>query len=131
MTATFSSIVEYLLDLNISVEKLEQIISQFSDKDKKVLIYDSLYDLLSQHAHGTSALHNIVFVDNKQKFRNFDCLQHGQLVLKVTYVLFDKIIQDMAKIYYEEFKISSHMIRMEKVYLNDFKSDYQKMYEDI
>ena len=27
----------YLLDLNISVEKLEQIISQFSDKDKKVL----------------------------------------------------------------------------------------------
>ena len=102
-----------------------------TSKDKKVLIYDSLYDLLSQHAHGISALDNIVFVDNKQKFRNFDCLQHGQLVLKVTYVLFDKIIQDMAKIYYEEFKISSHMIRMEKIYLNDLKSDYQKMYEDI
>lgn len=96
--------------------------------DKKVLIYDSLYDLLSQQAHGIAAVDNMIFINNKQKFRNFDCLQQGHLLLKIVYILFIKIIENMVKTYNKEFRISVDNIVEIGKRLNNLKSDYERMY---
>lgn len=93
-----------------------------------MLIYDSLYDLLSQQAHGIAAVDNMIFINNKQKFRNFDCLQQGHLLLKIVYILFIKIIENMVKTYNKEFRISVDNIVEIGKRLNNLKSDYERMY---
>ena len=71
----------------------------YNDLDKKVLMYDLIYALLSRQTHGFSSRDQIRDVNGLQVFRESDCLQNGLWQLDIINEMFKKIIRDISVIY--------------------------------
>lgn len=75
--------------------------------DVKILMYDILYNALSQQTHGSASIENIVIVDGVQRFRNYDCIQYGWVQISFIYKMFLKLHNDLQNMFKNQFCIDS------------------------
>ena len=78
------------------------------NNDIKILMYDIVYDKLSQKTHGAEVIDNIIIEEGVQKYRNFNCLQHGYWQLSFIFKMLLCILSKMNNCFkLNEFKIDS------------------------
>ena len=76
-----------------------KIVDFYDDSNKKILMYDLIYPMLSRQSHGFASRDQVKYYDGLQNFRETDCLQNGLWQLKVINEMFKKVIRDIPKTY--------------------------------
>lgn len=94
--------------------------------DIKISMYDIIYDRLSQKTHGVDCLDNMIFCEGVQKYRNYNCLQHGYWQL---HFIFKMLLCILSKMYNcfksDEFSIDSDELIGLNAILVKLKYDFE------
>ncbi len=98
------------------------------NKDVKILMYDIIYDKLSQKTHGAECIDNMIFENGVQKYRNYNCLQHGYWQLHFIFNMLLCILYHMFNCFKSnEFSIDSDELGGLHVILKKLEHDFNNL----
>lgn len=99
------------------------------EKEKEILVYDLVYDILSQQAHGITAIDSFRIIGGEQRFRKYDCLSNGAWQINSIYKMLLKIVGTLKSTFDEEFYIDRELLVKYNEEMRRIKEKWNKAFK--